>query len=390
MKQLAMLPAALALAATTTATTAAPPSGSLLWANVSEAGLGASFASAVALPTHADVLLLGSGATVQRLHPPTGKLLWSTPLSQLGLPSVRGAQAATLAVGPTLELGRPSSKPIALVWSSNTDSTAAAAVDVESGQPLWSAPLLLPFDELGKFSFEGGVFLGFGQVGSVAASRAQATAVALTRFGHQTMFNVTVASMNANCSDAQSEGKCKAQQGCSWDDNSGGRPRCVAVGDWYASVASLQNYTTASGGQQQLALLGTVSGDDSASGSLYALNPEDGSVLWTAPNITATHLHVSGDVLVVSADSRPWGEGRGGEGLFCLIRGYAMSSGDLLWQRTVHDGTNGDGSRGVELGRACEADCTLPCQLVVAGVFGAVDPQTGLTEYNLSATPGLK
>ena len=108
------------------------------------------------------------------------------------------------------------------------------------------------------------------------------------------------------------------------------------------------------------------------------------------PNITVTHLHASGDVLVVSADSRPWGEGPGGEGLLCLIRGYAMTSGDLLWQRTVHDGTNGDGSRGVALGRACEADCTLPCELVVAGVFGAVDPQTGLTEYNLSAAPGLK
>jgi hypothetical protein len=255
------------------AAASAPPSGSLLWANVSEAGLGASFASAVALPAGADVLLLGGGGSgtgaLQRLHPPTGKLLWSTPLPQLGLPSIRGA-SATVAVGPTLELGRPSSKPIALVWvplpgqnGLDKDSTAAAAVDVESGQPLWSAPLLMPFDELGEFSFQRGVFLGFGKVGSFGpGSRAQAIAVAVTRFGHQTMFNVTVASMNANCSGSQSEGKCKAQQGCSWDD-----PNCYA-GDWYASVASLQNYTTASGGQRQVALLGTVSGDDSASGSL--------------------------------------------------------------------------------------------------------------------------
>ena len=77
---------------------------------------------------------------------------------------------------------------------------------------------------------------------------------------------------------------------------------------------------------------------------------------------------------------------------FCLIRGYGMKSGDLLWQRTVHvnprrrnppatigvsrsslrgclsfqDGTNSAGARGVVLGRACDADCTLPCELVAA------------------------
>ena len=102
-----LLPAAAAALGLGLTATAAPPSGSLLWANVSEAGLGASFASAVALPAHVDVLLLSasSGATggaLQRLHPPTGKLLWSTSLSLLGLPAIRGA-TATVAIGVSMQ-----------------------------------------------------------------------------------------------------------------------------------------------------------------------------------------------------------------------------------------------------------------------------------------------
>ena len=66
-----------------------------------------------------------------------------------------------------------------------------------------------------------------------------------------------------------------------------------------------------------------------------------------------------------------------------MVRGYDVKTGSQLWQRTVKE-TN---SEGQILQKACEVDCTLPCDLVAAGIFGAINTTTGSTAYNLSDVP---
>ena len=50
-------------------------------------------------------------------------------------------------------------------------------------------------------------------------------------------------------------------------------------------------------------------------------------------------------------------------------------------QRTADHGI------GFRIGRACDIDCSLPCNLVAAGPFGAIDPKTGQAMYNVTTAP---
>jgi hypothetical protein len=140
-------------------------------------------------------------------------------------------------------------------------------------------------------------------------------------------------------------------------------------------MASLVQSSPVDGSSQAttLALLATVDGDDSAPGSICALNTSDGTTLWKADNITATRTHAVGDVVVVAADTRPI---YGQDTKISLLRGFSLSNGSLLWQRSSRK-HGGDGILGVDLARACDMDCTLPCDLVAAGPFGAISPSSG-------------
>jgi outer membrane protein assembly factor BamB len=323
------------------------PSGSLLWADVSEAGLGANFPSAVPLAGSADVLVLRN-MSLLRLQASSGKPTWSHPLKKL-LHGSNEPKNPAVVVG-TLHNGDET--PVALVWASWFDESKSAlcqgyyvaAVDVESGKAIWSAPLRIPYEQA-HFSFSGGVFLGFGKR---TGKSALAMAVSLTGSTYQFLFNFT------------------AEEG---PDG--------------ASVASLHNMKN----QQQVALLGTYgpSGHEKL-GTLYALNAENGAVLWTAPNITVTQANITDGVAVVSVISDSWNPN---DQLICEVRGYALKDGAMLWERTSPNPTRyaADCPR-LGFGRACDADCTLPCDLVAAGFFGALDPQTGRTVYNLTTAAG--
>ena len=59
----------------------------------------------------------------------------------------------------------------------------------------------------------------------------------------------------------------------------------------------------------------------------------------------------------------------------------------MLWQRTTKSTEVG---AGFPLQRACDVDCTVPCSLVAAGIFGAIDVATGATVFNVSAAAGSR
>merc|ERR1719291_41903 len=69
-----------------------------------------------------------------------------------------------------------------------------------------------------------------------------------------------------------------------------------------------------------------------------------------------------------------------------MIRGYSLKDGKQKWQYSMK-GSEDD--FGVPLGRACDVDCTLPCDLVSAGKFGAINPSTGEKIYNMSKPSGI-
>jgi hypothetical protein len=355
---------------------AAPPAGALLWSNVSEGGLGERFATAVPLapavslapPIAAastggdsqDVLLVGPGGqAIQRLHPASGALAWSLPLSQAGLPGTVSSLCVTTAYTGGAAEAAPS-PPLLVVWGSDTESTSVVVVDVVTGKLLWKFGL--PFDEMSRCSCAAGVFLGLGR--AYYNTRGQASPPGPYNTGTSRQVQVMAYAINvaeaprlllntsiggppgAHCSGCRSRGSCLARAGCSWDDI---MQSCSAGGDWYAGTASL---VTNPADGTQVALVGTVDGSDSAVGSLWALSTADGSRIFAAHNITATQLRTVADVVVVSADTRPL---YGQETKLLMLRGYSLTNGSMLWQRSV-DGRAEDGIRGVELSRACDHD----------------------------------
>lgn len=328
-------------AAIATTPIGSPPSGSLLWSNVSEAGFGLMFAGS-AVPVHGgsgDVLLVGPSASgppaINRMRAATGEIVWSVALKDAGLDKGFNS-AVSLAIGASF--GDPST-PVLVAWASGLESTIASGVDVKSGSLQWS--LSLPFDEMGDYSFAGGVFLSFGRLRDRTGTAAIAYAInGKDDNGATLLFNVSI----------------------------GGQ------GDWYSSVAILA--PSPSAGTTPIAVLGTVEGNDNAPGSMYAVNTSDGTMLWAADNITATHAHVVRDVVVISADTRSV---YGQDTKISLLRGYSLSNGSMLWQRSAR---GNEGIAGAGLARACDEDCTLPCDLVAADRFGAISPLNGETVFN--------
>ena len=111
---------------------------------------------------------------------------------------------------------------------------------------------------------------------------------------------------------------------------------------------------------------------------VVAISLADSSTRWTALNVTATKLYVADDVLVAAVDTQPL---FGHNSNVQMVRGFSLADGQLLWQRTADHGI------GFRIGRACDIDCSLPCNLVAAGPFGAIDPKTGQAMYNVTTAP---
>ena len=196
---------AVAVAATTT-TGAAPPSGSLLWSNVSEAGFGLLFAgSAVQVGESGDVLLVGPSASgplaINRMHATTGEIVWSLALKAAGLDKGLNS-AVSLATGALF--GEPST-PTLVAWASSLEDTVVSGVDIESGDSQWS--LSLPFDEMGHYIFSNGVFLGFGRRRNGAAALAYAIS-GKDDNGAELLFNVSIGSQGENCDSHRSKFTC--------------------------------------------------------------------------------------------------------------------------------------------------------------------------------------
>jgi hypothetical protein len=119
--------------------------------------------SAAPLGAAGDVLLIGTSASgapaINRLHAATGEIVWSLALKGTGLDSVTLGADISLSV-------LADDDPVLVAWASVGGSTSfggsttVIGVDVETGSLGWT--FHLPFDEMGKFSFSGGIFLGFG------------------------------------------------------------------------------------------------------------------------------------------------------------------------------------------------------------------------------------
>ena len=354
---------------------AAAPSGTLLWSNVSEAGMGLGFGSALALPG-GDVLLpvpsdckpssgrpdAACGARLGRLHPPTGELAWSVAQPD-------GEWSLALAGGE--------SAPIVVAWTSGySSSTAVRALDTASGKLLWEHDHLSCSD-MPVFAVSGSAFLGAGTDDNALSSERGVRAIALSLADGSVLLNETVAkdtTTSSGCNIYGDKQTCRSH-GCAW----GGIPgltECQRI-DWYADSVALANESSAG----ELALIGTEDGDDAAEGLIVALSLADGSTRWTTRNVTATKLHVVQDVVVATVDTRPL---YGQDTKLAMLRGFSLADGQLLWQRTTKRGGDLGPIGGVALGRACDIDCSLPCELIAAGAFGAIDSKTGRTVYNLT------
>lgn len=146
------------------------PTGTLLWSNVSEAGMGRDFGSALLLPS-GDVLLSVPGDCPQsrycpdhlvRLRPSTGALAWSVP--QLG-------------AGPwSFALGGDQLSPLAVAWTTAGDSLDVRVHDVVSGQVKWEQdglplePETVPFAVFERSSAVRGCTRGDEKPGDVRGS----------------------------------------------------------------------------------------------------------------------------------------------------------------------------------------------------------------------------
>ena len=333
-------------------------SGSLLWSNVSEAGLGNCFGTvSQPLPGGEDVLLVttdGANASLSRLSPATGELVWSK--------SIQGRDddppSSRFALSPLGGGGGGGSAENVIVWGASPSSCSAGfsscvdiqALDPDGGKLLWEKDGV-PVGNLPVFSVAAGVILVGGErayAPNTANDAGGAQAIALSVASGALLFNVTV-------------------------------EQSTRSADWFVGATAL---VAGPSGAAELALVATVSGDNHAPAALFAVNVADGTPKWKATNVTAHYLYPTADVLVVTVDTRSI---FGYNSQISMVRGYSLATGAELWQRTMKD-RNAD-NNGAALRQACEVDCTLPCALVAAGGFGAIDAATGHTMYNLSGVP---
>ena len=383
-----MLPLLFALACALTAEHVAaappalPPSGALLWSNVSEAGMGQDFESALLLPC-GDVLLPipdcdAAPCTVHlgRLRPSTGEHVWRFPQ-----PPDAGAWSLALA-----------GADVAVVSTSQRSSspTAVRAYNATSGQLLWEKHRLSLGDSSDKpFAVSTSAFLGAGAISEPpphAGVELGVRAIALSVKDGSVLLNATVANDNTTSSACARHGDKQTCQrhGCAWNPT---LDQCQGI-DWYPRSAALVDH----GSHWDGALIGTeVSEIDSGAGFIVALDFADGRTRWIARNVTAAHMYVveTVDVVVASVDTASF---LGQESHLAMLRGYSLDTGKMLWERTTQQ--HGSDPRGeVTLGRAVDLmDCSWDGPLVAAGAFGAIDPLTGQTIHNFdpaTSTPPL-
>jgi outer membrane protein assembly factor BamB len=357
----------------------AAPSGTLLWSNVSEMGAGQEFDSVLALPG-GDVLLLvprcatatSCGVQLGRLRPSTGSLVWSAPQ-----PSGRWS----------LALGGVASAPVAVVWADRADITTVRAYDTNTGELLWNRDVLLSEAPI-PIAVSSTALLAAGAV-SNRGTELGVRAVALSLTDGSVLLNESVVKDNTTfrgCNSYDGKAACQSH-GCGWNLRLN---QCDRVDYFARSVAVVKNGTAAAAGGkvEEIALVGTEDGAIDAAGMIVAVGLADGSTRWTARNVTAATLHVEIDVnvLVAAVDTRPY---LGQHSELTMLRGFSLVDGQLLWQRVTKLGGDNDPADGVTLGRACDSDCSLPCDsnLVAAGAFGVIDAKSGQTVYNLTSQP---
>ena len=379
------------------------PSGTLLWSNVSEAGMGQDFSSALPLPG-GDVLLAvpqcaaarTCGMQLGRLRPSTGALVWSVS------PPTDG--------GPwSLVLGGAASAPIAILSRglsfSSSGSPAVRAYETDSGQLMWKQDHL-PFNEPpAPLAVSRTTLLVTGAL-SVRGVELGVRAIALSLTDGSVLLNRSVAQDNTTfsiCSGYSEKTACQSH-GCAWNLYLG---QCDRI-DWFALSATLVSDDLAAPAAEAVSSgsgSGSSSGSDfaligiddaevsGAAGMIVAMGFTDHRPRWTARNVSAARLYVAEDVsvLIAAVDTRPF---FGRESTVLMLRGFALADGRLRWQRTAaaapthgHAGDPGP-ALGVPLARACDVDCSLPCRpgLVAAGAFGAIDAQTGRTVYASNTT----
>jgi hypothetical protein len=379
------------------------PSGTLLWSNFSEAGMGQDFSSALPLPG-GDVLLAvpqctaarTCGMQLGRLRPSTGALMWSAS------PPADG--------GPwSLALGGAASAPIAILSRglsfSSSGSPAVRAYETDSGQLMWKQDHL-PFNEPpGPLAVSRTTLLVTGAL-SVRGIELGVRAIALSLTDGSVLLNRSVAHDNTTFSicNGYSEKTACQRHGCAWSLYLG---QCDRI-DWFALSAALVSDDLAaptaeaavssgsgSGSGSDFALIGIDDAEVSgAAGMIVAMGFTDHRPRWTARNVSAARLYIAKDVsvLIAAVDTRPF---FGRESTVLMLRGFALADGRLLWQRMAaaaapsHGHADDPGPAiGVPLARACDVDCSLPCRpgLVAAGAFGAIDAQTGRTVYASNTT----
>lgn len=357
----------------------AAPSGTLLWSNVSEMGAGQEFDSARTLPGGDVLLLVPScaaatlcGVQLGRLRPSTGALVWSTPQ-----PGGRWS----------LALGGVASAPVAVIWADRADSTAVRAYDASTGELLWNQDVLLSESPI-PIAVSRTALLAAGAV-SNRGTELGVRAVALSLTDGSVLLNESVVKDNTTfraCNSYDEKAACQSH-GCGWSLRLN---QCDRVDYFARSVAVVKNGTAVAGGGEveEIALVGTEDGNFDAAGMIVAVGLADGSTRWTARNVTAATLHLAHeiDVLVTAVDTRPY---LGQHSELTMLRGFSLVDGQLLWQRTTNLGGDSDPADGVALGRACESNCSLPCDsnLVAAGTFGIIDAKSGQTVYNLTSQP---
>jgi hypothetical protein len=228
-----------------------PPSGTVLWSDLSVTGLGQDFRTAVEIPHTGDILIIVN-STVARMNAATSTVLWRLPLSTTAVCNMWSLHltATGAAAGNNL---------VAMVWcTSNYHNISVVAFDPSSPtvapEPLWSRDVRT--GDLPQTTVSGNALLVSCSVSYVGVV---ATAWRITD-GHL-LFNLTVVPdvSNSECGKHDSKKKCLAfPKGCFWDTGERG---CYAV-DWFAAAVALVDSGSSRSadvdtGAQQTAIIST-------------------------------------------------------------------------------------------------------------------------------------
>ena len=369
--RLNMLTVAVVLAVAVAAATGSAPEGRMLWSNLSEAGPGLAFGTALGCGG-GDIVLVASGA-LERLHPATGHTSWrSSPLHgdcSLFMPPPRPRTAVDVPAGTVaVDFG------VAFCVDRVDDGSGSHAMtfDLGTGHTLWDSG---PLGDKGCGDMVN-TALAATWFGCAGNTRDGAQALGFSVPDGKLLFNVSLAKGSADCDGYRTKAAC-VKAGCGWDSLGGDCDRSI----WFTGSAAAA--TTASG--TELALFGTVEGQLAAPGSLVAVGVADGSIAWRADGVTASSVFAAGGVVLASVDTRPM---YGGDSKIAMVRGYHLANGTLIWQRSTKNADAADGF--FPIGPACDVDCRVSCGLAAAGVFGAIDPSSGATAVNISASPGSR